>query len=95
MLNNVPAMLDTMTSLDDPSWVHNRIDLAAYVAQLSRAAAIESDDWENPSLDRYLEALSAFIDGMDSDFINRGEPVPDEPNWAMIAKMLRAACFYE
>jgi hypothetical protein len=88
-------MLDAMTSLDDPSWVHSRTDLAAYVEKLSRAATAEADDWENPSLERYLDALSGFIGDMDGYFLNRGEPVPDQPDWAMIAKMLRAACFYE
>ncbi|WP_455711071.1 DUF7660 family protein [Streptomyces nodosus] len=32
---------------------------------------------------------------MDGYFINRGEPVPDRPDWSLIASMLRAACFYE
>ncbi|MGX5181441.1 DUF7660 family protein [Streptomyces avermitilis] len=84
-----------MESLNDTSWVRSRADLVSYIKQLAQEAQAPSSSWENQSLDRYLEALSAWTDDMDGYFINRGEPVPDRPDWSLIAGMLRAACFYE
>lgn len=84
-----------MSSMDDTRWVRSRADLVTFVERLSQEAAAGPADWENPTVERYLEALSAWIDGMDGYFRNRGEPVPEQPTWGLIAGMLRAACFYE
>ncbi|MCX4870529.1 MULTISPECIES: hypothetical protein [unclassified Streptomyces] len=84
-----------MDSLNDTTWVTTRADLVSCIRQLGQEAQAPSRGWENRSLDRYLEALSAWTNDMDSYFINRGEPVPESPDWGLIAVMLRAACFYE
>lgn len=84
-----------MDSLNDTNWVKTRADLVSYIRKLSQEAEATSNGWENQTLDRYLEALSAWTNDMDAWFINRGEPVPDQPAWSLIADMLRAACFYE
>ncbi len=84
-----------MDSLNDTTWVRTRADLVSYVRQLSQEAEAPASGWENQSLHGYLEALSAWTNDMDGYFINRGEPVPDQPQWSLIADMLRAACFYE
>ncbi|MEU5771495.1 hypothetical protein ABZ782_36905 [Streptomyces asoensis] len=84
-----------MESLNDTGWVRTRADLVSYIRQLSQEAQVPSSGWENQSLDCYLEALSAWTNDMDGYFGNRGEPVPDGPDWSLIASMLRAACFYE
>lgn len=83
-----------MNSLNDTTWVTTRADLVSYIRQLSQEAEVTSSGWENQSLDHYLEALSSWTNDMDGYFINRGEPVPDRPDWSLIASMLRAACFY-
>ena len=50
-----------------------------------RAASMPYD-WDNLTLDRYLEALSAWTDGMDGYRRNRGEPMPEQPSWILIAQ---------
>ncbi|MFF4948189.1 hypothetical protein [Streptomyces chattanoogensis] len=84
-----------MDSLNDTSWVRTRSDLVAYIRELSQEAKTASGGWENPSIDRYLEALGAWTNDMDGYVANRGVPLPDRPDWQLIADMLRAACFYE
>jgi hypothetical protein len=54
-----------------------------------------SADWENSTLEDFLEALSAWTKDLDGYFENRGEQVPADPDWALIAKMLSAARVYE
>ncbi|MFD7533827.1 hypothetical protein ACFV8E_40540 [Streptomyces sp. NPDC059849] len=84
-----------MDSLNDTTRVTTRADLVSFIRQLGQEAEAPSNGWENRSLDRYLEALSAWTDDMDGYFTDRGEPVPESPDWGLIAAMLRAACFYE
>ncbi|MEV8454205.1 hypothetical protein AB0467_18795 [Streptomyces sp. NPDC052095] len=84
-----------MNALNDTTWVRTRADLVSYARQLGQEAGAASNGWENQTLERYLEALSAWTDDMDGYFANRGKPVPDQPDWSVIADMLRAACFYE
>jgi hypothetical protein len=45
-------------------------------------------DWENPSLDRFLEAMQAWAE-------DTGERVPSQASWRTFAKMLYAAKHYE
>lgn len=51
--------------------------------------------WENMTLSTYLEALSAWINDSAGFFENRGEEVPNVPNWRLLATALVAAARYE
>ena len=75
--------------------VQSRQDLIAFIAALRRDLERNEPEWENPTLDRYLEALAAWTEDMDGYFRNRGEEVPAEPSWRLIADMLYAAHIYE
>jgi hypothetical protein len=46
------------------------------------------DSWENPSLDRYLESMAAWLES----YGNKHSP---EPSWDFIVQMLEAAKIYE
>ncbi len=77
--------------------VQTREDLAAFVRML-REDLLEgghTDEWENPTLERYLAALAAWVDDMDGHFQNRGETVPEQPSWNLIGQILYAAKIYE
>jgi hypothetical protein len=75
--------------------VRSREDLAQFALAL-RADLIEHpDEWENGSLDRFLEAFAAWTVDMAGYFANRGEQVPDQPDWQLVAKILIAASMYE
>jgi hypothetical protein len=45
-------------------------------------------DWENPTLDRFLDALHAWTDDM-------GDRISEPPSWRTFANMLLAAKVYE
>jgi hypothetical protein len=51
--------------------------------------------WENPTLDRYLEALAAWLTDLEGWYAHRQEPMPDQPDWSLVAQMLAAASVYE
>ena len=78
-----------------PDDVRTRADLVEYIAALQRDLVTHPDPWENPTLERYLDALSRWTADMDGAFKNRGLATPDEPTWRLIAQKLLAASMYE
>jgi hypothetical protein len=46
------------------------------------------DDWENPTLERFLEAMHAWLETM-------GPRIGDKPSWKFLEAMIRAAKIYE
>jgi len=75
--------------------IKTRGDLANFVYAL-HSSLLQSDHiWENHTLDRYLEALSAWVHDMDGYYLNHGMPVPQQPTWRVVADTLYAASMYE
>jgi hypothetical protein len=79
----------------DPASVASREELAAFVAELRGDLLDGESEWENPTLDRYLEALAGWLADLPGWFQNRGEDEPAEPNWGLLAHALFAAAVYE
>lgn len=53
------------------------------------------DEWENSTLDRFLEALAAVLDGLPYLYANRGEQLPSTATWKILAEALVSASGYE
>jgi hypothetical protein len=51
-------------------------------------------DWENVTLERYLEALTALLGSVENHYANTGQSTPDDP-WRIIAEVLKGARYYE
>jgi hypothetical protein len=75
--------------------VQTREDLARFLNLLLEDLMSPNSEWENPTLDSYLEALAAVVDGLDARFANLGMKLPDEPSWQLVADVLLAARTYE
>jgi hypothetical protein len=68
--------------------------LADFIDKLARDVAVHRGEVENPTTDRYLEAMSAWV--RDSGHEAAGWPLTnDPPKWSDIAAMLSAAVVYE
>ncbi|ACK69911.1 conserved hypothetical protein [Gloeothece citriformis PCC 7424] len=69
-----------------------RADLVASNAQETVAPSSpyvpNACDWENPSLERYLQALHTWIEDM-------GDRISEPPSWRTFADILYAAKIYE
>ncbi len=72
-----------------------REDLARFVAELRRSLLDGGNGWENTTLEQFLEALGAWCADLPGYFANRGEPVPEQPDWQLVGRMLLAAAQYE
>lgn len=75
--------------------IRSREDLATFILSLRQDLSDYPAEWENPTLDRFLEALAAWCADMPGYFLNRGEPQPDQPDWQLVGLMLLAASRYE
>ena len=66
--------------------ISTKEELATFIANLREDLAHNDGEWENVTLEAYLEAMEAWI--ADSEF-------GDEPPWRILAKVLLAAGRYE
>ncbi|MFI1371201.1 hypothetical protein ACH4UY_04210 [Streptomyces longwoodensis] len=73
-------------------------DRDAFVAFLSRLRAdyaANGPQWENPTLDRFLEALEAWVAASPAAYRNHGRDLPPDGDWTFFAHALTAARIYE
>lgn len=75
--------------------VRTHLDVAAIVDQMSADLRQHPDEWENHTLERFLDALAATLGALDSLHHNRDEVLPDPPTWKVIAEALVIASGYE
>ena len=53
------------------------------------------DEWENRTLESYLEGIQSWIEDMDGYFENNNIQKPENVNWNFLANILYAAKIYE
>ena len=69
-------------------------DLIAVVTHLRTDLAAHPESWENGTLDRFLDAIAAWLSSFPQSYLSAGVDVPD-PDWRFVADVLRAARIYE
>jgi hypothetical protein len=79
----------------DPSSVTTRQDAVVFVNDMLQDLHAHPDSWENSTLDRFLEALAASLDCIELGYRNRGEELPTQPTWQLLAELLVMASGYE
>lgn len=70
----------------------------ATFVEASRQDLLDHEDgWENPTLERFLDAMAGWVTDMDGWRENAGntDPLPDANAWRWIARILLAAQVYE
>jgi hypothetical protein len=75
--------------------IRTREDLASFVRFLHKDLSQHGDQWENPTLERYLEAMSAWLADAEGYFRNRDDQPPGAPTWKLVAEILWASAIYE
>ena len=81
--------------VDEVEKVQTREDFVRFVLVLMKDLANNHEEWENKDLLDYLTAIASWTEDMDGYFHNRGEPIPEVPDWKLFAKILLAASIYE
>ncbi|MEM1505494.1 hypothetical protein RG959_19000 [Domibacillus sp. 8LH] len=75
--------------------ITSREDLARFISLLRIDLQNNKAQWENHTLERYLEAMEAWVIGMDGYYQNREEPMPEQPSWKTVADVFYASSMYE
>lgn len=75
--------------------VSTRVEFVAFLNRLRVDLVERPEAWDNQSLPCFLEAMAAWTNDMNGFFMNRGERVPDQPSWHLLATIMAAARVYE
>jgi len=75
--------------------IRSREDLIAFINALRKDFRENPVSWENGTLERFLEAVGAWVNDMDGYYTNQGKSVPQQPDWKFVGDMLMAAKVYE
>jgi hypothetical protein len=71
-------------------------DFAAFLHLLVRNLRDHPEEWENATLEQYLEGLCGFVEGMEGYYSNVGATVDmARPGWRVLADVLLAGRVYE
>jgi hypothetical protein len=77
------------------SSVSSKEDLADFIDALKDDFIKNSVEWENPTIDRFLDAMAEWVRSMDDYCRNTGRPPVEHPTWSVFADILSAAKIYE
>jgi hypothetical protein len=77
------------------SGIVSKEDLADFIETLRDDFLKDPSAWENHTVDRYLDAMAAWVRDMDGYYKNAREIPPTLPTWQTIADILSAARIYE
>jgi hypothetical protein len=69
-------------------------DLIDVITYMRADLVANPDARENPTLDRFLEAMAGWLEAFPQSYLNTGRRVP-EPDWRFVADVLLAARMYE
>lgn len=76
--------------------IETRNDFAKLLDLLHKDYIANSEEWENTSLEMYLEAMAAWLKDSEKYYAHRGELTNlDQPSWRVLADALLAARVYE
>jgi hypothetical protein len=78
-----------------PENVTSKAEFLKFLAELQADLQQNPQSWENVTLDQYLEAMAAWVEGCEDYYRNTGQPAPANVGWRFFAEVLTAARIYE
>lgn len=72
-----------------------RADLVGLIREMAEDLRAHPEEWENNTLQRHLDTLCRCLGSFDALYRNRGEELPDQPTWKMVAELLVGTTGYE
>jgi hypothetical protein len=67
--------------------ITSKEEFISFINELKNDLAVNKTEWENLSLEDYLDAIKGWIEDTNS--------LPSNPNWSTIAEILMAGKYYE
>lgn len=75
--------------------IKSRADFVAFLHSFRKMLSLQPDECENPTLERYLEAMEAWVMSIEGYVLNSGDNEVLQPSWKTFAKIVSAASIYE
>ncbi|WP_204903114.1 DUF7660 family protein [Pseudomonas syringae] len=75
--------------------IKTREEFADFICGLQKDLKLNREEWENPTLERFLDAMEAWVRAMNFYAINSGDEEALIPSWQTFAKILFASKIYE
>ena len=75
--------------------VSNKQQFLEFVNLLSADYRKNRDEWENKSIDLFLQAIEGWMEDMEAFYENSGLDTPKNINWNFLANMLYVGKIYE
>jgi hypothetical protein len=75
--------------------IKSKKDFIFFLENLSKDLKENPSDWENNNLERFIGAMSAWLEDMDGLYKNSGGKPPDNVNWQFFGQLLLASRIYE
>lgn len=75
--------------------IASREDFVSFVRNLLNNFREDPGSWENRDLVSFLNAIAAWVEDMEGYYENRGELMPQQPDWKVLGQIFLAAKFYE
>ncbi|MDM5248889.1 MULTISPECIES: hypothetical protein [unclassified Lysinibacillus] len=75
--------------------VATKDEFLEFLNMLSKDFKLNVDEWENKSINNYLEAIESWIEAMEGYYINSGLPVPNNIDWNFLATVFYVGKIYE
>ncbi|APQ10304.1 hypothetical protein BJP27_01835 [Pseudomonas oryzihabitans] len=75
--------------------IKTREEFADFIFALKEDFELNPGGWENPTLERFLDAMEAWVRAMNFYAINSGDKEVLIPSWKTFAKILFASKIYE
>ncbi|MFF4890446.1 DUF7660 family protein [Micromonospora chersina] len=73
---------------DELDHVATNTDAAEIVARMLTDLRAHPTEWENHTLERFLDALESSLRGLPWLYRNRGDDFPDQPTWKQFTEAL-------
>ncbi|SNY17140.1 hypothetical protein SAMN05660659_01454 [Pseudomonas sp. LAMO17WK12:I6] len=80
---------------DQVEEIETKEDFANFLHAFRETLLRQPDEWENSTLERFLDAMEAWVHSMDGYAFNSGDVDVLRPSWKTFAKILSAASVYE
>ncbi|MFD1908576.1 hypothetical protein ACFTAO_10430 [Paenibacillus rhizoplanae] len=74
--------------------VRSREDFTAFLGLLAKDYSANPGEWENGSVELYLEGVQSWVEDMDGYYENLKRPAPQNIDWSFIAGILYAGKKY-
>jgi len=88
--------MSSQKKLDDlQAQIKDKKDFVFFLENLIVDLKENPVDWENDNLERFLEAMSAWVDSMDGLYKNLNIQPPENINWQFLGQLLLASRIYE